>query len=445
MARTSFSFVAVLLLGLAACQPPPPTDPSMVNAMYVLDLNGHVGLTKNGQLKLELDAGNCTRYHDVPHPYGGVQTTADSCVPFDNDGWRTLKVRTPWGKEILATSGGPYWAAFEIDWSESGIDPLGKDAAARAAQPWKFDSPHAADPVVWTPDEEEAEILLELVGQAIGVEMVVEDVKAPARLEVTEARFSGQVRDGAAADLVVTVKNGGDGDAFRVLATTRSTVQALHGQRLGFGKIASGASKTRRLRVQLPREHKENEAVIVLSFSEAHSSAPAPFTLRVPILPAADVAQLALACSVANARSARVTVDAGQPVQIVCELTATGARAKGVQVNAQLAGQAASATPFDLEVGAKKSVSLPLVVPQGATMDSELVVSVTAKDSLGAGTSTSLTLVVARPNICSEGKLSRDAFEKKRAELRRALENKYISREEYERYEAELVGCMEAD
>jgi hypothetical protein len=77
-------------------------------------------------------------------------------------------------------------------------------------------------------------------------------------------------------------------------------------------------------------------------------------------------------------------------------------------------------------------------------MDSELVIDVVARDP-GSGVSGSheLKVLVARPKICPSGKLTRPEFVKKREELRKTLEAGVISQEEYERYEAELVGCME--
>jgi hypothetical protein len=54
-----------------------------------------------------------------------------------------------------------------------------------------------------------------------------------------------------------------------------------------------------------------------------------------------------------------------------------------------------------------------------------------------------LALEVARPQICPDGKISRAKFQARRAELRRKLDAKLINQAEFDRYETELVGCME--
>jgi hypothetical protein len=444
----SRAFAALAALSLLACLPQSrPTGPDRANSMYVLDLNGQVSLTKSGGVRLDLDGNNCTRYVDVPHPYGGVQTAQESCVPFGEDeAWRSMHVRTPWGQEVTAARGGPYWCEFAIDWSQAGMDPFAARADELAARPWRFDSPHAADPLSWQPDADAAQEILGFVGQAIGVETVVAEVNAPARLTVTETRFTAEVRNGAGADLIVTVKNDGDGDAYQVVATLRSTVEVLHAQRLGFGRIAAGTAKTRRLHVELPRDNPESEAVVVLSFSEAHGYGAPQATLRAPILRPADVGSLSLRCSVDGANGARVKVDAGQTIQVSCEIAVAGASARGLRVAAQLGGVSVPASgAFDLAKGATKTVGMPVTVPDTATMDAELPLAVVARDELGAAESATFTLVVVRTKVCPNGKLTLKDVRARTAEYRKLEADGVLTEAERKSYEAQLVSCMSVD
>jgi hypothetical protein len=255
------------------------------------------------------------------------------------------------------------------------------------------------------------------------------------------------LRNGAGSELTLTVLNDGEGPAYRVFATTRSNVEALHGLQFSFGKLEPHQAKTRRVRVKVPRDNDETEALVVLVFDEAHQFTPEQSSRRFAVRPAIDAPQLSMTCKLTGDASARPRVDAGQAVRVSCDVRNDGPRARGVKVTATLSGEPnpVSAAPFDLEQGKQNTVSLALRVPKSAALDSELSLNVRANAGVGAGSETqvTLTLLVARPKICPDGKLTREQFARKRAELRKKLDAGLISREEFDRYETELVGCLE--
>jgi hypothetical protein len=52
-------------------------------------------------------------------------------------------------------------------------------------------------------------------------------------------------------------------------------------------------------------------------------------------------------------------------------------------------------------------------------------------------------MLVGRPQICPDGKLTREKFATKRSDLRRKLAAGLITEAELEKYEADLVACLE--
>jgi hypothetical protein len=171
---------------------------------------------------------------------------------------------------------------------------------------------------------------------------------------------------------------------------------------------------------------------------------------RFPVLPAVDVAQLTIACKLPDLatgpRDPRPLVDAGQTTNLSCEVRNDGAPVTEVRVVATIEGREAhvTSTPFSLGTGKTHQVLLAIDVPQDAAIDSELgLVVETAGGKDAAVARTRLVALVARPQICPDGKLSREEFARKRDELRRKLGAGLITKAEYQKYEAELVACLE--
>ena len=47
------------------------------------------------------------------------------------------------------------------------------------------------------------------------------------------------------------------------------------------------------------------------------------------------------------------------------------------------------------------------------------------------------------PKVCPHGRLTREKYRAKRAELKAALDAGELTQEEFDSYDAELVGCLE--
>jgi hypothetical protein len=225
---------------------------------------------------------------------------------------------------------------------------------------------------------------------------------------------------------------------------SRSNVPALHDIHLSFGRIRPGETKTRRAHFELPRASDEPEALVVLDVDEAHRYTPPQTSMRYPLKKAVDLAVLALDCHFLDLTGDKPRVDAGTTVHVTCNVHNDGSAARGVAIHAGFEGGAPGidARSFDLAGDRTTRVDLALDVPRDASIDAPLTLRIDAVDASGVRAQAILHLEVARPQLCPGGRITRERFVEKRTELRRKLDAGLISKEDYDRYEAELVGCM---
>jgi hypothetical protein len=374
---------------------------------------------------------------------GREHARRDSCAPYPNKDWSAVHLRTPWGEELPGFMVTPGRLGFPLDFTRSGLDALAPDVDAALGKEWCIVG--GPRPRCWTPTPEERPALHATLAVQTDTQIDVADVTAPPGLTAETLLVVGELRNGGAARLRLTVKNGGQGAAYLVSVTTRSNVTALHGLRFSFGKLEPGQSKVREVAVALPTDNDEMQAVVVLAFDEAHQFVPEPVTRRFAVLPAVSTPRLRIACQLMGGTGDRPHVDAGQILHVQCTVRNEGARARDVRVWADLAGRPANSSPapFDLDTSRFQALSFTLVVPREATLDSELALTVRVRHADSkAVESEVITLVIARPAICPDGKLTRAQFETKRAELKRTLAEGIITQEEYDRYEEQLVGCL---
>jgi hypothetical protein len=442
-----------LFLTLSACAmaPSAPAEESGSAEPDFVMTGGVVRLDRDkGLLVLRLPVSSCSRAHVFKRANGDIHTVDEPCPAFPRTGWQAARLVTPWGAKLTPSQGGAGGVAFRIDWAKTGIDALAPDAATHLQRPWRIESPDAYEPAEWEPVQADLDAMVALIGRATDTQIEVADVSAPPQVEVVSLRTVDELRNGTSGQLVVEVHNKGVGAAYRLVATTRSNIPALSGLQISFGRLLPGETKTRRMPVALPRLNREDEALVVLLFREAHRFAPAQASARFPVRPAVDVAQLGIACKLLDLAPGpgdpRPLVDAGQTTNLSCEVRNDGAPVAEVRVVATLEGRTTRVTsaPFDLPTGHAHQVLLAIDVPQDAAIDSELglvVETVGGKDAAVARTR--LSALIARPQICPEGKLTREDFARKRDELRRKLAAGLITKAEYQKYEAELVACLE--
>jgi hypothetical protein len=444
-ARSPF-LVALALLALlcptAACTlgPPTPAYRTLGVSKPQASLIGKVVVdVATGRLVLQLGPEACMRREDRLYRSGDIGHVVKPCSAHE---WNA-EVTSPWGQVFPADQALPGLLSFKVDWSATGLDPLATTEPELLRKPWRFRALGAHD-VLWTPDDPARAGMLRLVGDATDTQTWVADVAAPPRLEVSAVSFTSDLRNGSGNDIVVSITNQGKGDAYRVSTVTRSNVPALHDIHLSFGRLRPGETKTRRAHFELPRANDEPEALIVLDVDEAHRYTPPQSSMRYPLKKAVDLAVLSLDCHFADLSGDKPRVDAGMTVHVTCNVHNDGSPARAVAVHAGFeGGQGGSdARPFDLASDRTMRVDVALDVPRDASIDAPLTVRIEAADSSGVRAQATLHLEVGRPQLCPGGRITRERFLEKRADLRRKLDAGLISKEDYERYEAELVGCM---
>ena len=447
--RARRSWLVLAFVALAACMPLPAGGlRTTCDASTVCKLDGELRFDPvRSALVLELSPKACSVAERVRDASGRQRVRRQYCLPSETRIWSQVRLITPWQQELHPIDAGPDWVSFQIDFSKADIDPLAPDAPARLERPWTLvHTGTESTERTWTPGAAERAEMLMLVGERTFTQITVEEVNVPPTLVVKELFHAGELRNGTAAELVLTVANTGSGTAYRVIARTRSNIPALHGLQFSFGKLEPHEAKTRRVKVELPRDNDENQALIVLAFEEAHQFAPEPISRRFPVKPATIAARLAMGCRVLGQDTPRPAVDAGQVLAVECTVRNDGSRATGVRVAATLTGvpRPVESEAFELDTSKQNTITLALQVPRGAALDSQLALTLRVRhDGSKHFQEVVLPLVVARPRICPHGKLTREAFTKKRAELRGTLDAGLISQDEYDRYEAELVGCLE--
>jgi hypothetical protein len=234
---------------------------------------GTFTLSPDGKLVLALARGcTCIR---IMRDEGRAWFSEVSC----DRAWLTavhVVALTPWGDEIRGTWNHSKRITFHVDWQKTNPDPTADDVSAVAARPWMISGTR------WTPTSAEAKRIHKLIEDATETAMV-RGGPAPT-LEVTTLGVAdGVLHAGGESTLVVRIVNRGPGTAYRVVATTRSSVATLHGLRLAFGVIEPGVEKIRRLRVTVPDSETTPDAMLVLMLAEANGVTPPNISRRIPI------------------------------------------------------------------------------------------------------------------------------------------------------------------
>jgi hypothetical protein len=431
------AIVVSCLVLAAACGSQKPTAPRPL--VGALPPNTHVNLagtftfSQAGELTLAL-AEPCSVGRESV--YGTMNDKVTRCDRAHLDAARVVAV-TPWRTEVPGVWTDASHLVFRIDWKQSGLDPLTDDAAALVTRPWAISSTR------WTPTQVEADRILKLVGDATDTEADLVRGGAAPSLEVTSFEVGdGSLRAGGEATLVVKVVNRGPGTAYRVVATTRSSVASLHGQRLTFGMIKPRSEKVRRLRVTVPSSETSPDTMLVLVMSEGNGFMPKNVSRRVPIAASATASTLAVRCSIVGRTGARPDLDAGDNVVLRCTVDNTGSAVK-LDLEASVAGRATPAQAQDVAAAGHASFDVPVAIPRELAIDSPVEIAVTVHDRQFVRTArTSVVGVVRKPKLCAAGQLTRAQYRAKMAELRAAVAAGDLTQAQLDKYDAELVTCL---
>lgn len=178
----------------------------------------------------------------------------------------------PWGREpIRGLLGAGRMVRFPVEWGKTGIDPLGEGARAKLAGSWLIGVPSVVA-FRWKPPEDSLEDMLSLIGDATDTEVMVGRSDGPVTLVVTSFIVEGgALRAGKAHRLQLTIKNEGQGTAYRVVARTRSGIPALHKLQLSFGILRRGEDKTRVATVEVPSAVTHDSALVLVLVGDAHN------------------------------------------------------------------------------------------------------------------------------------------------------------------------------
>jgi hypothetical protein len=398
-------------------------------------MTGSFALKPNGILRFSL-ARPCT----VEREAAAVARSVEVGCGLDVLGKIQVTARTPWGQDIRGIWNGPAYIEFQPDWRATDIDPLADDAPAIVARAW------AISGTQWIPSSAEAATILKLIGDATDIQTELVRGGPPPSLEVTTFAIDGDaLQVGRPATLGVRIANRGSGTAYRVVATTRSSIEALHGRRLSFGSIKPGADKVRTLQLTVPTSETARDTMLVLELSEGNGVAPSNVSRRIPIAPSTAAPMLAVQCTVQGQKLARPDLDAGQRVTLRCTVDNTGdAEAKLVELEVSVAGGTpARSAPQRIAVSGHLTFRVPIIVPRTLPIDAPVEITISARDRQSSRAArTTIVGVVRKPKLCVPGELTRAQYQAKVADLRAALADKVLTQAEFDRYDAELVTCL---
>lgn len=400
-----------------------------------LELSGKFELA-DGQLVLALERG-CMHEPDVLS--AGVQKDRQ-CTLRESKAIRVV-AQPPWGGAIEGAWTDARHIAFRVAWAEARLNVLAPDAVAAASRPWRVSG------AIWQPRDRDADAMLELIGDATGTETtVVAGGTEPVKLEVAAFELEGTLVRGGDATLVVTLANRGAGTAYRAVATTRSSLAALHGQRLEFGKLPPGAAKTRKVRIAVPATESASDAMTVLVVEEANGFAPANLSRRWPL--AATQAHVEAACIVADHGGVRPSVRAGERVTVRCRVRNAGTSSERAAIeivapNVLAADGLVRSGARDLAASQSGAFDVPVELGLDLTVGSSAELGINVLDAqLHRVAHTTVTLQITKPRLCEPGSLTRAAYDAKIAKLRNNVRAGNMTQAEMDGYDSELLLCL---
>lgn len=225
-----------------------------------------------------------------------------------------------------------------------------------------------------------------------------------------------------------------------MIAKLRSSSIALHGVQLLFGRINKGETKTRAKDIPVGDGEEPNPTVVAAV--TATNAALASATGRVRLTAAKPHIELQLACSLLDKEPAP-----GQRVRVQCEAINAGAQAtRGVTYELAIDKSAAITVPGPSALAAHARAKFELVptLPAKAKLGSSLQITITMTAPDMAPVQQHIAVeVVESHGMCKQGKLTRDAYRKKRKRLEAALAAGALSQDEFDKYDSELVSCIE--
>ncbi len=360
-------------------------------------------------------------------------TTRDTCTHEQLD-WIRIVATPPWNQKILGTWIDAAHIVFPVDWATTGLDPLNDRAAMKSA--WGMSGR------LWWPSETQAADILRLISDADKAALVRGG--SPPKLEATASAEGDTLRAGSTDTLVVKIANHGSGAAYRVVATTRSSIEALHGKRLSFGILMPGATKTRELEVRVPASETAHDAIVVFGLSEGNGVTSRDVSNRIPIETAVPI--LDVQCTIEGHEEARPDFYAGERLPLRCTVRNTGkVEAKQLELEVSVAGGGPDrSAPQVIPASGGRQFNLTITVPRTLPIDATVSIAITARDRPSSRTEqTAIVGVIGKPKLCVQGQLTRVQYHDKIKKLREELDAGDITQAAFDAYNAQLVACLQ--
>ena len=364
-----------------------------------------------------------------------------------------VSVHSPWGQVFSVKFNAAGVAEVPIDWTTTGIDPLGPAAAEQLATGWVLNGDKlGVVPLKIAPTD--AERMRSAIGAATDTQYEVGAINEKATLsaELTE----GTLVVGQQGLLTLAVTNGGPQPAYRVIAKLQSGVAALHGHQISFGRIDPGQTKIRQQVVVIPSSLDDLSALVIAQIAyfngerfeiqerfnirsepreSDHSSGAVADGRRVE-----SSRRLAVDCKLATTE-----VAPGEQVRIDCELRNLGSEPL-VQVALKVAVDGVdseSQAPRNLPGAGSVKLELVGLVALDAKPGSRLPVTVRTILQGLPHVEQPLLVTVASVLAGCKARLTRSEYQVKRKRLQTALASGALTQQEFDKYDAGLVSCLQ--
>jgi hypothetical protein len=137
-------------------------------------------------------------------------------------------------------------------------------------------------------------------------------------------------------------------------------------------------------------------------------------------------------------------LNAGERVVLRCTVGNAGTAAATVSLEVAIAGVSAHRSLSQgVAVRGLAVFDVPLVVPRDLAIDSDVELTITARDAVFLRTAQANIMgVVRRPRLCVPGQLTLQQYHAKIGELRAAVAADDLTSAQLDRYDAELVACL---
>ena len=175
---------------------------------------------------------------------------------------------SPWGTTAVANLEKGL-AKFDLDWSNSGIDPLSPEAGEQLQAGWRIVSGNKE--IAGFLSAEVATEAIAFIANADGIDISSAQEERNVRLRIKSFEVApARVEAGSKIRVSVALHNEGPGTAFRARVVTRSSVASLHNKGVAFGKITAGQTVLREFDILVPAAETESGALLIASIEEAN-------------------------------------------------------------------------------------------------------------------------------------------------------------------------------